>query len=368
MEDLVDSRYDFQQLSSKYSYLSPFYRNGTFQFSYDGQCALSKAILQDEFNIDIGIKKGHLIPSIPSRKIYLSTINSVLVESNVQSSPIIGLDVGTGVYAIYAVLGSKMFNWKMIGCDLDEHAIKYSKELLKRNRIDEQEVNVVENDGIIDGEEFTFMCCNPPFYESKAEMLKNDEFKQDLRHEKVVASVNELVYEDGGEVGFIEKLVDQSVKTKKIIFYSSLIGQKKSIRPIIGKLDKVHCQNYFLREYQLGQTKRWIIFWSFQHYRPIVPNNYKNITPTIIEFPMNLLKLRPILSKLQLKIEDSESGTQLTIITNGDVWSRSFRRRGQSSNPQHKSIFIITPQSIHWQYGPSHKIFQSFHTFIKKCL
>lgn len=74
--------------------------------------ALTKALLKDSFQLDVDMKEdGYLCPTIPNRTNYLCYLSDLL-----QCSPLdphrtqsaertTVLDIGTGPYAIYAVLG-----------------------------------------------------------------------------------------------------------------------------------------------------------------------------------------------------------------------------------------------------------------------
>ena len=64
--------------------------------------------------------------------------------------------------------------------------------------------------------DFDFVMCNPPFYSS----YEDYEAGSSPTHRPKPHSINtgkahEIIYEDGGEVGFVTLMVDESLKTQK---------------------------------------------------------------------------------------------------------------------------------------------------------
>jgi 23S rRNA A1618 N6-methylase RlmF len=67
--------------------------------------------------------------------------------------------------------------------------------------------------------------CNPPFYKSfyEAQGLENTRKPHERHDPKSINTANrcESIYEDGGEVGFVKKLIDESIETGKKIRYDN---------------------------------------------------------------------------------------------------------------------------------------------------
>ncbi|CAM9010294.1 unnamed protein product [Wickerhamomyces anomalus] len=309
--------HDFRELAGKYSYLKEFLDDdGHYDFRHPGLCQLTKAILKEDYEIDVDLRSDRLCPTIPSRLEYLKIINHVLKECGIEE-PIRGLEVGTGAYAIYSILGYKKYGWTMAGTDIDSESIANAKSVLKSNRLNEVldviDVSASPDEFFQDGD-YNFTMCS------------------------VVASDNELVT-IGGEVEFVKKLIEKSGGFPEIDWFSSLLGKKSSIEPLITVLNEIGNKNFFIKDYQLGNTKRWILFWSFRYKRPIIENDYKKIDPTIVRFDIDLGKIEQLLKDLPLNFQ--RSNDEITVTTNGDVWSRSFRRKKQKPNELDKSIFKI---------------------------
>ncbi|KAF3904837.1 hypothetical protein ABW20_dc0105369 [Dactylellina cionopaga] len=78
-------------------------------------------------------------------------------------------------------------------------------------------------------------------------------------------STTEMVT-DGGEVAFVGRIFDESLKLReKIRWYTSMFGKLSSVEKIIEKLKENGVSNYAVGEFVqgIGKTKRWAIGWSF---------------------------------------------------------------------------------------------------------
>lgn len=117
--------------------------------------------------------------------------------------------------------------------------------------------------------------CNPPFYSSSTEM------EQSLRTKKLPPSgacsgaLGEMVTA-GGEVAFVSRMIDESLTLQKTqrdgaaegaLWYTSMLGKASSIAPLVKKLRGMDVNNYGLTTLVQGQTRRWVILWSFHPYR-----------------------------------------------------------------------------------------------------
>ena len=65
-------------------------------------------------------------------------------------------------------------------------------------------------------ERFDFVMCNPPFYENESEATGNSDHirnreKRPKPHSVNTGRIHESVYSDGGEVGFVKKIIDESL-------------------------------------------------------------------------------------------------------------------------------------------------------------
>ncbi|KAG7913760.1 hypothetical protein KL927_005167 [Ogataea polymorpha] len=191
----------------------------------------------------------------------------------------VGLDVGTGHLAIYALLGAKLFDLQFVGTDIDQESLELARAIVEQNHLQEkiQLVLTRPQEPLFSrfvellGSRNGFVVCNPPFYSSFDEMERRAEIKSGPRFP--TAAANELVVE-GGEVAFVHRMIleSETVKASSIRWFSSLIGKYDSLKPLISLLRARKIDNFGVHEFRSSQalagTRRWILFWSFQPERP----------------------------------------------------------------------------------------------------
>ncbi len=284
-----NSSYNFDALSTSHQKLSKYlfknsYGNSSIDFSNnDAVLELNRAILKHHYGVkDWGIPKGYLCPPIPGRADYIYYISDLLDENFVKDQ-IIGLDIGVGANCIYPILGSQIFNWKMVGVDINLDAvsaaqvnINYTAELKKNVEIRYQENNANIFEGVIQPNEYYhFTMCNPPFHSSEKEATKGT-----LRKLKNLASnstgtlssklnlnfggqANEL-WCNGGEALFIKRMIKQSSNFKNHVgWFTSLVSKKKNLPKIYKQLDKLKAIHK-TTEMSQGNKQSRFIAWKFQ--------------------------------------------------------------------------------------------------------
>lgn len=105
--------------------------------------------------------------------------------------------------------------------------------------------------------------CNPPFYASEAEIHELAAEKDFSPHSVCTGDAVETVTE-GGERGFVERMVDESkLHGDQIRWFSSLLGKATSVRSIVEHLARLGCDNYALVEFTQAYTHRWVVAWSW---------------------------------------------------------------------------------------------------------
>ena len=74
----------------------------------------------------------------------------------------------------------------------------------------------------------------------------------------------------GGEVAFIETLIEQSLVLKtQVLWYTSMFGKLSSVSVIVQKLLDNGITNWAVTEFVQGKgTRRWAVGWSFLNWRP----------------------------------------------------------------------------------------------------
>lgn len=130
--------------------------------------------------------------------------------------------------------------------------------------------------------------CNPPFYESKADMLTSAAAKQRPPFTACTGSENEMVTE-GGEIAFVSRMVDESLILKdRAQWYTSMLGKFSSVGVIVQKLRDNGIDNYAVTEFVQGsKTRRWAIGWSFDDLRPSmrVARSVSSLQKSLLPFP-----------------------------------------------------------------------------------
>lgn len=130
--------------------------------------------------------------------------------------------------------------------------------------------------------------CNPPFYESKADMLASATAKQRPAFTACTGSETEMIT-PGGEVAFVGKIIDESlVLGERVQWYTSLLGKLSSVTTIVRKLKENGVENYAVTEFIQGsKTRRWGIAWSFGDLRPTtsVARGLHSLPKFLLPFP-----------------------------------------------------------------------------------
>lgn len=190
---------------------------------------------------------------------------------------IVGLDIGTGASAIYALLAcASRPNWRMAGTDVDPHSLDYAKKNVdangfsKRVKIakstDDSPLILLDKLGV---ESLDFVMTNPPFYSSVADMEAAYGGKKDAPSAVNFASKNEAIY-PGGDIGFVTRIFEESLILKeKVQWYTAMLAKLASLQQIVAKLKEHEINNFAVTNLQAGhRTRRWAIAWSFQDLRP----------------------------------------------------------------------------------------------------
>ncbi|EIN05316.1 hypothetical protein PUNSTDRAFT_91935, partial [Punctularia strigosozonata HHB-11173 SS5] len=192
-------------------------------------------------------------------------------------SQIQGIDVGTGASVIYPLLASlKSPEWHIIATDVDETSLRYARQNVQSNGLDDR-IRIVESKtgGPILSHLFTddvtsdqcdFVLCNPPFYASEEEIASAALTKEEGPRAVCTGGENEMIT-PGGEVAFVSRMVDESRDMADCHWYTSMLGKLSSVVAIVDHLRRHTIDNYVLTEFVQGQTRRWAVGWSFGNTR-----------------------------------------------------------------------------------------------------
>ena len=262
--------------------------------THDFNAALSRALIREHFGLSLpSLPEGRLCPPIPNRSNYVRWLRDLVVGSSADLSRFAageaerrcrGLDIGTGVSAVYPLLlstelfadsdalrGEERRRWRFLATDIDPVAISSARANVEANGLGESiQVELVDGaegplasamcaagrspmfargddeDRDAGGPLFDFVMTNPPFYSSSKEA--SEPRAGDKRSRTDMAS-NECVYtsrrvegtsrdeEDGGDVGFISAIMNDSSSCRTdVTWYTSLVAKRTSLTAVLAKL------------------------------------------------------------------------------------------------------------------------------------
>ena len=220
-------------------------------FNPDAVMMLNRALLKHFYRIDRwDIPRNYLCPPIPGRADYVHYAADLLGSKNNGDIPkgekIHVLDIGTGASAVYPIIGSIEYGWSFVGSEIDPVAFESSSAIVRTNsRLDgilelRRQQNAADTfRGIMkDGERFDLTVCNPPFHASAAEAREGAVRK--LSHlKRAPVSRPKLnfggqpgeLWCDGGEAGFIRRMIHQSREFGGSCFwFTTLVSKQSSLR------------------------------------------------------------------------------------------------------------------------------------------
>jgi 23S rRNA (adenine1618-N6)-methyltransferase len=284
------ARYDFKELIRNLPELAGFvslnkYNNESIDFSNPVAVKmLNKALLKYFYGIENwDIPANYLCPPIPGRADYIHYMADLLRSCNKNSLPdgqlINILDIGVGANCIYPIIGNLEYGWHFVGSDIDPIAINSANHIIESNnslagaiecRLQKSSAQIFS--GIIKQDEFfDISICNPPFHSSPAEALAGNErkrknlgLKKDGKATLNFGGQNNELWCDGGEEGFVHKMIEQSSQYQdKCFWYSTLISKKAILPEIYKMLKKVKVSEVKTIDMAHGQKVSRIVAWTF---------------------------------------------------------------------------------------------------------
>lgn len=283
------ANYNFDQLIIACPELKPFViinKYNTITIDFKNEVAirfLNKALLKHFYNIPFwDIPSDYLCPPIPGRVDYIHNIADVLGQSNGGKIPngksIRVLDIGMGANCIYPLLGHQEYGWSFVGTDIDPISLKVANQIIKSNSLSNaidcrhQPHTEFIFKGIIKPQEFfDVTICNPPFHSSIEEANSGSERKwKNLGYKKTNKPLlnfggqhNEL-WCKGGEVAFINKIIEESVQIKdQCLWFTSLVSKNTSLPSIYFSLKKVGAITVKTINMNQGNKISRLVAWTF---------------------------------------------------------------------------------------------------------
>lgn len=282
-------RYDFPKLVEGSPELSAFISVNQFgDESIDFKDpeavkALNKSILKSFYGISFwDIPEGYLCPPIPGRADYLHYVADLLAADHGGVIPsgrtVKVLDIGAGANCIYPIIGHKAYGWNFVGSETDSLAIRSARNIIEANSLSKSiEIRrqaSVEHifEGIIHkSESFDLSICNPPFHSSAAEAMGGTErkWKNLGLHNSAAIALNfggqsHELWCEGGEQGFILKMIRESSRfDKNCRWFTTLISKKAVLPAAYQALEREGAAAIRTIDMAQGQKVSRVLAWSF---------------------------------------------------------------------------------------------------------
>lgn len=314
------------------------------------------------------------MPTIPLRLNYILWIEDLLNHSGIQKD-IVGVDIGCGASCIYCLLAVRLnSSWRMFALEVDSVNAGCANENIATNHLDQQitvipqsESNAIFNKLFAhDPQEKSFCLCNPPFFCSVNEVVKapNRSGKRKAPTAQHSGSPHELVFEEGGELGFVKIILRESLQLRsKIQIYSTMLGCKRNVGLFIDELKANSVENFTTTEFVQGKTTRWGIAWSFRHdlrsfkslseplKKPLASKHVLKHELSTENFEGTVSKLRESFSdlKIEIKVVEEKAGEfhRWELTAYQDTWSNQRRRKRAAMRNEEIKEEVAARQDLH---------------------
>jgi 23S rRNA (adenine1618-N6)-methyltransferase len=244
--------------------------------------ALNQALLKDAYGLQWSLPAGALCPPIPGRSDYLHHLADLLSggdDSAIPRGPSVAiLDIGTGASCIYPLLGASEYGWRFVATETDQAAHRWARQIVRVNR------SVA---GLIEGrhqpdpracfanvttasERFAACVCNPPFHASAEDAATGSARKR--RNLKLGSTAPALnfggapgeLWCEGGEVGFIERMIAESATRPRLCFwFTTLVSKSANLPRLRRALARTSASDVRTIEMAQGQKQSRILAWTF---------------------------------------------------------------------------------------------------------
>jgi 23S rRNA (adenine1618-N6)-methyltransferase len=280
--NIHNDRYDFQALCRTNPNLKQFvalnqYGDHSIDFANPkAVLVFNKTLLKHHYGIqNWEIPQNYLCPPIPGRADYIHYLADLVGDTK----GLRGLDIGTGANCIYPIIGVSVYDWKFIASDIDPVSIKNVQKIVDSNeklknkitlKLQKNKNNIFT--GIIEEDDrFDFTMCNPPFHKNakEAQNGSNRKVSNFTKQKTTNATLNfagqsNELWCEGGELGFIKKMILESEKFKNnCMWFTTLVSKKENLKEIYRTLKKVNPLKIETIEMKQGQKTTRFVAWSF---------------------------------------------------------------------------------------------------------
>ncbi len=248
--------------------------------------ALNKALLTQFYDVkEWAIPDGFLCPPVPGRADYIHYAADLLANSNAGKIPIGKkvkvLDIGTGANVIYPIIGSQTYGWQFVGTELADAAfesafinVESNANLKAKVQLRKQpDPNKIFANIVKPKDKFALSICNPPFHASAADASASSTRKNRNLHSGKPQGNSPLnfggqqseLWCDGGEVGFINRMINESETYKNnICWFSCLVSKRENLDVIQRFLKKKPVKQIEIVQMSQGQKVSRFVAWTYQ--------------------------------------------------------------------------------------------------------
>jgi 23S rRNA (adenine1618-N6)-methyltransferase len=382
---------------------------------------LTKSLLKADFGLTIEMPSDRLCPPVPVRWNYIRWLQDLIDNSGPWSDTndisildvneprrrVTGLDIGVGASCIYSLLAcASRPNWHMYGTDIDEHSLGFARANVSANGLLHR-ITLLKTTSSgplipLEGLEVSgldFVMTNPPFYSSSEDMKASYAGKNITPSAVCLGAENEMIC-PGGDLGFAMRIFGESLQLReRVQWFSVMFGRLKSAETFVTHLKTSAVTNFAASDLQAGfKTKRWVIAWSHQGFRPrndvsrhgeLVRSIMPDVSVQTITLPRQDAKwagkiVNDIMNGLNLVWQWQPLHHAGAMCCNRDVWSRSARRKRKFDDTQ-SVVNPVGPEAsdvalaviiackdeaveVRWLRGRDRLIFESFCGKLKRAM
>ena len=286
-------RYDFQRLIQTDADLANFVgvnAHGELGIDFADPAAvkaLNRALLKDSYGIQAwDIPPQNLCPPVPGRADYVHYLADLLAGSNrgvIPNNKLIQvLDIGTGANCIYPLIGQSEYGWRFVATDINAASLENAQAILDANPALAQHItlrlqpspNAIFSGIVFDDEWFDLTLCNPPFHASLAEASAGTQRKWKNLGKQTAKTTSspglnfggqdEELWCSGGEEGFIQRMISESVQwNARCFWFTTLVSKSASLPGIYAALKRAGVQEHKTITMSQGQKQSRLVAWTF---------------------------------------------------------------------------------------------------------
>lgn len=245
---------------------------------------LNKALLMSTYGITLWeLPPGNLCPPVPGRADYIHYIADLLAEANegtVPTGPHVNImDIGVGANCIYPIIGVSEYGWQFVASDVSKASFDAASAIVQGNTLLKDHVflrfqkesrsflkNIVQP-----GERFDAVICNPPFFKSEDEAIKQTTRKlknlgKDAQRKTVrnFGGQQTELWFDGGELRFISLYIKESFYFgQQAGWFTTLVSNQDNLKPLKRLLTKTGAKEQRVIHMAQGNKASRILAWKF---------------------------------------------------------------------------------------------------------